>query len=363
MTETYYFPFITEKKESNQFAFVLNELYQKLGDDLSRELFANRVMYNLTYDYRYVRRMVDLTEYGQDFSALLDYYSDRGVYIYGAADRGDKIFRLYPEKAWKGYLDRKKGGETMNGLPVYTLNSIDPAQNQSLIFISNRTRPLEIKQELIDVGFNPEQIITWNEWNRIAAQNNYFDDTVIDKHKDIDTEGAFVDGGCFNGYNTIDYLRWMQNEDLPVHAFEADERNLEQCAENLRPYRNVSLHHCGLSDHNEIIYYNSKGSSSSSLLSEGEDALQTDALDNILGSQRISFIKMDIEGYEERALKGCAKIISEQSPVLAISIYHKRDDILTIPKLILEFNDSYTFYFRHYFLGSNETVLYAVNKK
>ena len=40
----------------------------------------------------------------------------------------------------------------------------------------------------------------------------------------------------------------------------------------------------------------------------------------------------------------------------------KRDDIFKIPALIRQFNPSYTFYLRHYYLDDTDTVLFAVPK-
>ena len=68
---------------------------------------------------------------------------------------------------------------------------------------------------------------------------------------------------------------------------------------------------------------------------------------------------MDIEGAEKEALLGAEKITREQKPKLAISIYHKNEDIWEIPSLILEMNPEYRFYIRHYSFRFAETVLYA----
>ena len=81
---------------------------------------------------------------------------------------------------------------------------------------------------------------------------------------------------------------------------------------------------------------------------------------SIESSEKVTFIKMDIEGSEYEALKGCERIIREQRPKLAICLYHKVEDIYELPKLILTFNSEYKFYIRHYSLGMLETVLYAV---
>lgn len=69
---------------------------------------------------------------------------------------------------------------------------------------------------------------------------------------------------------------------------------------------------------------------------------------------------MDVEGAEYEALKGAAEIIKNQHPVLAISLYHKPEDVFEIPKLILDIYSGYKLYLRHYSFSRHETVLYAI---
>lgn len=88
--------------------------------------------------------------------------------------------------------------------------------------------------------------------------------------------------------------------------------------------------------------------------------IETIALDEFIQDERVTFIKMDIEGAELDALRGAVHIIKTQKPKLAISVYHRWDDIFTIPKLILEIRPDYKLYIRHYSLLANETVLYAL---
>jgi FkbM family methyltransferase len=75
---------------------------------------------------------------------------------------------------------------------------------------------------------------------------------------------------------------------------------------------------------------------------------------------RVDFIKMDIEGFEIDALCGASHIISTLKPRLAISAYHKPDDLWTIPLKLKSFNPSYTFYFGHHSPMSWESVIYAI---
>ena len=53
-------------------------------------------------------------------------------------------------------------------------------------------------------------------------------------------------------------------------------------------------------------------------------------------------------------------LIRSYKPKLAISVYHKAEDIWELPGLLLSFHSKYTFYLRHYSLSSEETVLYAI---
>jgi hypothetical protein len=73
----------------------------------------------------------------------------------------------------------------------------------------------------------------------------------------------------------------------------------------------------------------------------------------------VTFIKMDIEGGEYNALVGAREIIREQKPKLAISVYHRDDDLIKIPLLIHEMLPEYRFYLRHHTPFNVDTVLYA----
>jgi len=54
---------------------------------------------------------------------------------------------------------------------------------------------------------------------------------------------------------------------------------------------------------------------------------------------------MDIEDYELKALKGARKTIKKYKPVLIISAYHKREDILEIPYYLKNLVPEYRFRF------------------
>jgi FkbM family methyltransferase len=77
------------------------------------------------------------------------------------------------------------------------------------------------------------------------------------------------------------------------------------------------------------------------------------------GIERVDFIKMDIEGAEQEALEGCERTIREFTPKLALSAYHKPEDLHRIMEIVRDINPGYRFYMRHYNPGFCDTVLYA----
>ena len=83
------------------------------------------------------------------------------------------------------------------------------------------------------------------------------------------------------------------------------------------------------------------------------------SIDDMVGDDKVTFIKMDIEGAEMEALEGAKQTIERNRPKLAISIYHKEEDLWEIPFYILSKYPWYKIYMRHYTLTTNETVLYA----
>jgi FkbM family methyltransferase len=83
-------------------------------------------------------------------------------------------------------------------------------------------------------------------------------------------------------------------------------------------------------------------------------------LDHMFTNEKIDLIKMDIEGAEKDTLIGLVDTIKKNKPYLAISAYHKPDDLWKIPLQIAEVSNEYQFFLRVYGQQTFDTVLYCV---
>lgn len=79
---------------------------------------------------------------------------------------------------------------------------------------------------------------------------------------------------------------------------------------------------------------------------------------NQSGQRRIDFVKLDVEGAEQQVLNGAEAILRSTRPQLAISVYHRDDDLYAIPGLLRDFGYQH-FHLDHFTTGRYETVLFA----
>ena len=93
--------------------------------------------------------------------------------------------------------------------------------------------------------------------------------------------------------------------------------------------------------------------------------VKLEALDNMFFNENITFIKMDVEGAEKESLLGASKIIKKCMPKLAISVYHKSEDIYEILLMIRKFSEKYKIYLHRHNTYSyiTEIVCYAIKNK
>lgn len=351
------FPYENKEKVAVNYSDIVR-VYSRLADDESKMIFSNRLMFSLTNDWYFMKKMLLETGTRKQIDTILGNKSDCKLFIYGAGISGKRVPLIFNDYNWLGYIDKNKKGQSCNGLPIYGLENFQKMVNSSVILISNLSDVEEIKQELNNIGIDNSNIISLFELTKEISKKMYFDDLCINKNNLCGK--TFIDAGAFDGNDSIKYLNWIKDDTAKVIAFEADKTNFQLAQKNLKEFGNVKIVNKGLSDADGKRMFDAGKGEMSNFSEDGNEIIDMTYLDKESCSIEIGYIKMDIEGYEKKALLGAVGLIEQFKPDLGISVYHKREDIWEIPKLILDINSNYKFYLRHYSLGTVDTVLYAV---
>ena len=228
----------------------------------------------------------------------------------------------------------------------------------ALIFLANKYHRAEIYEQLRDAGFAETQIVNIGKIVADMAQRQYFDLAAL-PHA---AKESFADVGALNGDTARAFLQWAGDTADHVYCFEPDAKNIEKCHKNLSDIErlgNLTVIPKGAWGESTTLSFVAKANRNSAI-GAGDATIETTTLDEVFEDKSITFIKMDVEGAEYEALRGAEKTIRTQHPKLAISIYHKPEDILDLPELLLAYQPEYRFYLRHYCIFNNETVLYAI---
>lgn len=190
--------------------------------------------------------------------------------------------------------------------------------------------------------------------------SHYFD---LDLVK-CDKEEVIVDLGAYTGDTILDYLNcYGSNCYKKIYCYEITDESLEILKNNLSQFPNIIFKKKAAINENKDLYFNvSKVDNSANMIDEnGEIKVEGVSIDNDI-NEKITMIKMDIEGSEKKALIGSKNHIMSETPKLLISIYHGHNDLVEIPRLIKEINHNYNFYLRYYgnHIFPTEIVLLAI---
>lgn len=223
-------------------------------------------------------------------------------------------------------------------------------ENQNIQYKDYITEKYKDRKILYKDGSNPNGI-----WIGTCA-NQYFD---VFEPRDGE---IIVDAGAFDGTTETQFFNWGREKIKKVYAFEMDPANGERCLDFYRKNNldKVVFINKGTGSKDQTIYLddNSTGGRGSTR-GNGTIAAEITTIDSIVEDDKVTFIKMDVEGAELESLKGAAKTIKRNKPRLAICVYHKDFDAYELAQYIHKLVPAYRFRVRHYTSVFWETVLYA----
>tara|TARA_B100000614_G_scaffold253143_1_gene266738 strand:- start:223 stop:1011 length:789 start_codon:yes stop_codon:yes gene_type:complete len=161
----------------------------------------------------------------------------------------------------------------------------------------------------------------WFEKRELYAVEKFFSSMQLDKK-------ICIDAGANIGNHSLFFSRIFER----VFSFEPNKEVFKLLAINAASVSNVKPFNLGLSDKKETLKaFIDKGNLSSGKIVEdldSNDIFQVEKLDNFKSENnlaKISYLKIDIEGHEEAALRGAKEILISDSPVVSLEMEMTRN--------------------------------------
>ena len=171
---------------------------------------------------------------------------------------------------------------------------------------------------------------------------------------------TFIDCGAYTGDTVEAFIRCVRNKYSKIYAFEPDTGLFEILSNKVKKkkYANIELYKCATGKEEGELKFNQIGTAGSAISEKGNVNVVVRCLDNLI-SDKVSWIKMDIEGAERETLQGAERIIKKYKPKLAVCIYHKCEDMFELPIYLHMLVPEYKFKIRHHSNALEDMVLYA----
>ncbi len=338
-------------------------IYASLGDDCSREIFSDRLLYSCTGDYQYIRRMLNRLSWVQEFCDLFKKFQhpDSKLFLYGAGIDAARFLQFYPKCPFEAFCDKSEGKQHQGFQghrvvpPSHLFDLIKKGVSIQIVITTARYNK-EIESSLLSHGISKTQILNFGEIVDSLIRSQYFESALFS----LTNQEVFVDGGCFDTTTSLQFIKACNGQYKQILAFEPELENYNICKDRFKTITHGKIYHGGLWKEHGTMDFIGNAQGGHLVSGNGKGGVPVYSLDLIDDATEISFIKLDIEGAELDALHGAESIIRSNHPKLAICVYHKPEDIITIPSLILEYNPAYSLFFRHYSFVQEETVLYAI---
>jgi len=331
------------------------KIYDLLADDLSRDVFMARKKFaDFGHDdffrvmktpkcFEFLRgKKYAVYQYGWRTSHLgwfIKNYGNCTVIWDRNAVLGKKCYDVY-----------------LSGIPVLPPpNGTNESSNFDYVLncVDNPSTAKSINIYLYSLGFTESQIIWYNNYDE-----QYLDEDIIVPL--LSENEIFADIGCLDFYTSLAFLQKCPNPKR-ILAFEPDDKNMIMVKQGweTNKFERVDFFSVALYSCDTELHFNATHTSGSAITNDDNATIvQARKLDSI--AEKVTFIKMDIEGAELEALKGAERIIIEQKPKLAICIYHSMREYITIPEYIHQLVPEYKLYMRHHTTQHQETVLYCI---
>lgn len=347
------------------------KLKELLQDNESKEIFDARIEYMRTRDtLAFIEKMHNLYKnfqyYEMDCFLNERDISELSIVIFGAGHEGEIACKILKHTKYASFLyafcDNKKElwGKEKQGLPILSVYDLMASKKEILYVLASRRYNYEFMIQLLNLCVPQKNIFISPYGGFLFAQRGW---QYFDVFQACDSE-EFVDGGAYDGMTAKNFMKWCNGKYTQIDMFELNADMKPVCFSNIGTKNKVNFIAKGLWDKNIFLDFCNTQNSSHIIETFEKDIektmVQVCSIDSELKNRKITYIKLDVEGSELRALHGGTEIIRKLKPKLAICVYHKLNDMVDIMSYLLELNLDYKFYLRHYSACEWETVLYAI---
>ena len=162
----------------------------------------------------------------------------------------------------------------------------------------------------------------------------------------LNNNETFLDLGAYNGDTVLEFIQNTNGYKF-ITAIEPDKRNFKKLTLNTGNLQNIACINSAVSNENGVQLMSANHGRGNSV-SQNTVEVETLSLDSICSELIPTFIKMDVEGNELKAIEGGRAVITTAKPKMHIACYHTSYDLFEIPLKIKELAGDYKIYLRHH---------------
>ena len=162
-----------------------------------------------------------------------------------------------------------------------------------------------------------------------TPSNEYFSACGDTSTFEVGQREHFCDCGAYQGPVVRKFLEASHYKYESITAFEPDSANYQKLQAMASPHiPNFRAVRKAVSNTNEPLRFKETGTMSSHATADGNITVPSARLDDEL--EKLTLLKMDIEGFEAKALEGASRLIRTQRPRIAVCVYHYALDLLDV---------------------------------
>lgn len=149
-------------------------------------------------------------------------------------------------------------------------------------------------------------------------------------------EEIYADLGAYNGDTIVEFLNLTGGKYRKIFALEPDKKNFIKLERFVAEegLSKVFLCNKGIWSGRGTQNFFQRGGRMSNLSKTGKSSIEVDSLDNILGTDHVSYVKMDVEGAEAETLLGASEHLAKYMPKLFVAAYHRDNDLWRLPQIL-----------------------------